>query len=429
MDRIQKLERIQNEAVDEWIKNDYCGVLLLATGVGKTFCAIKAALEAINNGVIQKNAPLFFYAETEVREKTMWEEIDKFKQIYGKDLRDYYNIIFRCYQSLESPTPGSFVVLDEVHDCMSPTRYHLFHYKTQPQMQGIPIMGKRIARCMIGLSATIPDLNVFAQELGDAANQGLKQTDSQLQKRMVTQFITKRQMVVYFGGIVYKYSQRQGIEDGILSPFETILVDHQLDDSKYNIKDGGKTKQWMTTERKWYSGKIKWIASVKNNFMKRKIAAMFAPFLYTLPSKIPVVKGIIKRHQKDKIVVFGTRIEALQEMLDHVVTGDKSTAEFIDWFNNDHIKVIGSAFKLRQGITLDGVNVCILHSYFSRQHIFEQIIGRVIRFSPNKVAKVYIIRTQNTMEANKWYPSILKKDDGTNFEINVIDIKSSNYYL
>lgn len=34
MERKKKLEELQNEAIDEWIKNGYKGIVNLATGLG-----------------------------------------------------------------------------------------------------------------------------------------------------------------------------------------------------------------------------------------------------------------------------------------------------------------------------------------------------------------------------------------------------------
>jgi superfamily II DNA or RNA helicase len=86
-------ERIQIEAVDCWTKNNKVGTVEVATGHGKTFIAFRCIL------TMPKRSNVLFLAETQVREKTIKEDVTQYKKFYGKDPFKDYNVKFGLYQS------------------------------------------------------------------------------------------------------------------------------------------------------------------------------------------------------------------------------------------------------------------------------------------------------------------------------------------
>lgn len=89
----QRKEKIQNEAVSSWVKNNKIGTVEVATGHGKTFIAFKCIL------TMPKKTNVLFLAETRVREKTIKEDVIQYKKFYGKDPLKDYNVKFGLYQS------------------------------------------------------------------------------------------------------------------------------------------------------------------------------------------------------------------------------------------------------------------------------------------------------------------------------------------
>ncbi len=73
---------------------------------------------------------------------------------------------------------------------------------------------------------------------------------------------------------------------------------------------------------------------------------------------------------------------------------------------------------LQRGITLEGVENIVILSYYSKEHLFDQMLGRVIRFVENKTAKCYIYKCPNTLQ-EKWFNTMI--DDN-------IETKSIIYY-
>ena len=86
-------EKIQIDAANLWVENNYKGTFELATGVGKTFAALQCILK------IPKGSSILFLAEVTDREQTIKEDIIKFDNIYKTKLLKDYNLHFACYQS------------------------------------------------------------------------------------------------------------------------------------------------------------------------------------------------------------------------------------------------------------------------------------------------------------------------------------------
>lgn len=117
MDRIKKLNAIQDKAVDALEKNDFVGTLKLATGVGKTISALKAVERMYNNGVLVKGNSITVLAEEVIaRKRTFFEqEIPKYKQIFGFDILKYFNVNFSHYNTFaKSNDKPKLLILDEV---------------------------------------------------------------------------------------------------------------------------------------------------------------------------------------------------------------------------------------------------------------------------------------------------------------------------
>jgi superfamily II DNA or RNA helicase len=93
---MDKRSQIQKEAYESWTKMPgLVGTCELPTGLGKTFVALRAIQHfPKNNGDLH-----LFLAEVKTREKDLEEQIIKYNEIFGTDLRKDYQIKFACYQA------------------------------------------------------------------------------------------------------------------------------------------------------------------------------------------------------------------------------------------------------------------------------------------------------------------------------------------
>ena len=398
--RLEKLNWLQQQCVEQAVskvKSTVC----IATGCGKSFVSFKFLYSLLDSGDITEKDEIWYLAETNTRERTLHEESNKFNEIYGEHPMEDLNIKFMCYQAKPVGEP-KVIVADEIHLCLTKEYSKAFD---NPH------------NYCLGLSATIPySLPVDSTDESDNPE-------------------TKGELLGRIAPVCVNYPLDQAISDGILSPFETVVIDHLMDSKTKNLVEGGAKKTWMSTEQQYYDYRMKCMRNPGlNRFYKANKIREASKLLWNLPSKRDPALGLMKQLE-GKTIIFSNELNMLQMLLpdNQIVAGGKgplvskintkgkkvnsrqtkSVAEnnaIIDSFNKGDIQFIGSAKKLKQGITLEGVENCIIMSYYKEFYHVLQSLGRVVRFVPGKVATLYIFRTLNSFE-EKWFSQInLQKD-------------------
>lgn len=373
--RIDKLKEVQSKAVEAW---PGVGTIVLATGVGKTITSFKALYSKVPQG-----STVWFLAETTVREITLQQEFEEFHKLTGMRVDSDYSFEFKTYQSKPSGKV-TCLIMDEIHDALTP-KYSLVFENCEYDY-------------LIGLTATVP------------AN------------LMVDDIVTKGELLAKYCPVVFEYPLEKAVEDGILSPYETTVIRHRLDNANKVLQGGSKAKPFMTTEEAQYAYLSKMQRNFAVNEHYRKICMQnMCSLLYSLPSKHTVVKELLE-WIPGKTVMFANSIPFLQKHV-KTVTGEQSEKEsgaIISDFNSGNINAIGSFKKLRQGITLNGVDHGIIASYYSKTYIAVQQLGRLVRYSEGKLAKLFIIVTEGTWE-EKWFTEIQSELD-----LNIVATISSS---
>jgi superfamily II DNA or RNA helicase len=378
MNRLKKLNELQDVAVEAIMKQGGKGTVKFATGTGKTFIAFKFLYRLLRQGLIKKDCLVWFLAETTVRRDTLKEESDKFNEIYGVDPMSDFNIEFHCYQAKPKGNPV-IIIADEIHFSLTKEYSKVF---------------KNPHKYIIGLSATIP----IHQKVHDK--------------------LTKGKLLQKIAPIAIELEVGEAIDMGILSPFTTTVINHTLNYQDKNLVDTSGKKEWYTSEYGYYIRRDRKRRDPKTDYKYKEILIRdMCRLLWNLPSKIEPARKLLK-DMKGKTIIFATNLNILKELLDSdlIVSGEKSDEDndlIIQNFNDDKITVIGSCKKLKQGITLEGVENCLILSYYKESWHTLQMIGRTVRFVEGKQAKLYIFRTEGTFET-KWFENINKiyNEDG-----------------
>ncbi|HMT01822.1 MAG TPA: helicase-related protein [Burkholderiales bacterium] len=384
LSRIEKLELVQRQAYNAWLNSKGVGTINVATGVGKTIIAFKCLYYALKKSWIVQGSKVTFYAETEVREQTLKDEAKKFKEIYGLDVYKDFNITFVCYQA-NKPIEDDVKILDEIHFIGE-------------------IYAKQFENCnsyIIGLTATTSESTVV---------------------NSVT-FLTKEEIINSIAPVCFRYPIDEAIRDGILSPYQTSFIYHKLDETSPYLTLSKGSRNFVT-EKAYYGQKNFNKNNMRNaEYIRRKSGMEMAKLLWGLKSKVEVVKNHL-RTISGKTVIFGVELAILKQITPNVVSGENTKEEnqkLIDDFNSGVIDTIASAKMLKQGITLEGVENCVLVSYYSTSTDFIQRLGRIVRFVPNKLANLYIVVTQDTLEAN-WVSKMILVKDGSGAVTHSIDL-------
>ncbi len=394
---------IQNESIDAWEQAGYVGTLNLGVGCGKTFCAFKAMYRLQEKGLLTSNDLILFKAERSNRwQNTIVPEANKFWSITGKSPIDDFNIEFATYQSQDTRMP-KFVILDEVHDALTQGRY---------SQVTDPIQFK------LGLTGT-PNEQMYV--FPDKAVPKLYMSTEQLESKSITHQTTKGNIYQMFCPIVYTKTEEELIDLEVLSPFETVIIYHKLDNvaKNYNITANWKvTEQEYWEKRKSYANKLFAQGYSVDDPKTRKgliyqasqiIKVQMPKFLYKLKSKVNVVKQLLNLIDTPTIL-FSVEKELLWELTENVVDDKKDAVRLVTQFNVGEIDVIATSKALQQGVTLKGLQNIILVTFQSSSGQLIQTIGRVIRRVEGKVGRVYIIVAKDTYE-EKWLVEMQKVKD------------------
>lgn len=263
------------------------------------------------------------------------------------------------------------------------------------------------------------EANVFPARVPDEMLNTVSQSEVATKSKKVLDFVTKGQLLEMFCPVVFKYSTAEAIEAGMIAKFKTFIIQHRLDTTNRSIKTW-KSYDRLGTEHDYYSKRnqqrLDWR---KSKGSKMRMAREMVDLLYTLPSKTKVVKAILKRLEGEKTLIFGTRKDSLYEITPNVAEPDNYD-ELIEKFNSGEIKVIASCKLLKQGITLDGVQNIIFHSYTSKWHNMEQMRARV-RWLDGEQAKLFFILTLGTFE-EKWFGKLKVQKDSRGRVLKVHDL-------
>lgn len=328
------------------------GTCEIATGHGKTFIAFKLAHHL-------KPKHILFLAETEIREKNILDDYAKFKMLYGYDPLENTEIEFACYQSAYKWKDKSFdfVVADEIHDSLSPAYFNFYlnnEYKH-----------------LLGLSATIDKKNKYEDSEGNE--------------------YTKIDLLNRIAPVVFKYSLSDSIENKTGRQLRIVVIKHSLDHVNKTMpvtyKKNGESKTFYQTEfemydyynRRFYQAIFQ---KDHNDFLIRHYANKRNAVLYKAPSKIKVLKELLK--YLDRTIVFGNDIDSISQIVPTVSSRNKPAvnSQIIKDFNEHKLGVIGSFKMLKQGVNLKDLDNVIMHSYYGVEKDSVQRVGRSLPIIP-----------------------------------------------
>lgn len=405
--RIEIMNFHQDAALESWQKNNYVGTLFMSVGAGKTFCFLKSLYLLLDKGLLNKGDTVRFFAETVVRKITLFQdEIPKFEDIYDKNPVNDFNIEFLCYQARVKKSKAEFDCYDEV-DVSATKRYHKHILKST-------------ASYKLGLTSSINATSiVFKDKVHEALHDQVYQSDEDTRKKLITDYITKGQLLEVLLPTVYDYPFEQAIKDGVLSPIETYIIQHPLNAKRRYLK-AFKNSKFYSTEKQQYT----YLDDQRQDFSKpvayrSKMARLAVNMLYDLKSKAHIYK-FLKKHLKGKTLIFGIRKKLLRSVTDNVLDSD-NFEELLTKFGNDEITEIASSMLIRRGLSVYKTENAVFMSYYSTWDDFLQKAARIARYEEGKTTKLFVFVTQDTFEED-WIKSISQVKNYKGEVIKEIDL-------
>lgn len=129
-------------------------------------------------------------------------------------------------------------------------------------------------------------------------------------------------------------------------------------------------------------------------------------FIYSHPKKVEITNLILDYRRDSKAITFSPTIEVAEKIkyggVLHSKQTKKKNAMTLEDFIPMKVGVLNTSKALNEGADIQGLNLAIILSNTSSKTEKTQRIGRVIRFSPNKVAEIFTLVLRGTVE-EEWF--------------------------
>lgn len=130
-------------------------------------------------------------------------------------------------------------------------------------------------------------------------------------------------------------------------------------------------------------------------------------------NKMPVLLDLVMRHNQQRIIVFSIYVEHLVRMYELMApyfrvavltyeTDDVETKEILAKFHTGEINVLLTCMRADEGLNVPAADVGIVYAGYGVQRQKIQRRGRINRFSPGKVARLYEIVARETVDEQLW---------------------------
>ncbi len=363
------LRPYQEEALNEWIRHRYRGVIALPTGAGKTIIGLGA--------LVKLSVPTLIVVYTKEQLSEWLDKIRRFVKGSTRLIGEFYSekkiikpITITTYQSAFRninllKDKFSLMIIDEVH--------HLPADKFRVIAEGI------LAPYRLGLSATPYREDGKHEELFSLV-----------------------------GGIVYSRTLADLISAGFIAPFNIIPVVVPLEE-KLRTKYKELRKRFFALAKGREIRELVQAAAFGEESAKQALQIMneIRRILLSSEKKFDSVKEIVERELKNnsKIIIFTQYVSQAKKLGEKlgapVVTSktNKNTRNLIfNLFKNNRYRVLILTTLGDEGIDIPDANVGIIVSGTSSTRQFIQRLGRLLRPAEGKTSRLYYVALKDTQE-------------------------------
>ena len=356
----------QSEALNSFIQHNYNGIVEAGTGTGKTILGISCILLDIQKEkiwIVVHTEQLMFQWKSEIEKYIKNEEIG----LIGGGIKNEKRITVAIINSVRNyfKIMNGFLIVDEVH--------HL------PSDKNIKLIIKNNFNKFLGLTATL----IRSDE-----------------KHIVL-------MDTLGTSVIYSYSQKNAIKDGLLSKFIIInkSIELTLDERiKYNnldiiiknlINEFGGLYNLIRLSKKNMRA-----ANGMRAIQKRKEIVINAK------NKLNKTIKILSEVNYKKAIIFCEQIliaRDIQLLIDDsgkywsgLTSNEKKIT--LQNFKDSKIKVLVTAKALDEGLNVPECDLGIIIGGTSTNRQNIQRMGRILRVQEGKIAKIYNVYCKNTVE-------------------------------
>lgn len=383
-------DKRQEICIQKWKKTNGKGTLELATGVGKTFVAIKIISRLVER---KPNINIIVVVPT-LTLKDQWES-----RLGALNSNCTVLVINTAIKNIYQ---CDLLVLDEIHRMFADTFAQIFN-----------CVGYKY---ILGLTATVERLD------------------------------GKHEIMKQYCPVCDIITLLEATANGWVSPYDEYLVLIEVDDiEEYNkvntsfneafeffdydfptamscIGPEGWKKQLSLRDKKCPKG-----TEQQRSDMLKNIKIMSAQFMRTLqarkkfinnhPKKLEIARKIIENRSDSKIITFSNNISMAESIGYGLSYSGRDTKKkgraTLEQIRNGEVMVLNTVKRAIEGLSIDDISIAINLGIDSSKTKAIQKTGRVIRFEEGKRAEVFNIIINDTVELS-WFANSHK---GLDFKI------------
>ncbi|MFX0097457.1 MAG: DEAD/DEAH box helicase family protein [Candidatus Hodarchaeota archaeon] len=365
-----ELRQYQKRALDAWFASNKRGVIVLPTGAGKTFVAIRA-IEKLNVSTLVVVPTLDLLDQWRQQLSSLFEvEVGAFGG--GEDTLKAITVSTYDSAYIRAEQLGNrfmFIVFDEVHHLPAPS------YSQIAEMY--------IAPYRMGLTAT------YEREDGGHSN-----------------------LPRLIGGPVYQLGV-DALAGKHLSPFthEKILVDLLPEEMSLYEKDYGIFKRYLSKRgmslRSYNDFKRFIMRTGTDPEAREALLARNRAIKIALNSmaKIDTLADLLKTFREEKVLIFTRHNQLVYRISGRFLipaithqTPREERREILERFKAGKYKAIVTSRVLDEGVDVPDASVGFILSGTGSSREYIQRLGRILRKRPGKQAKLIEIVAQQTIE-------------------------------
>lgn len=387
---------VQDAAYTAWENAGRRGTVVAGTGVGKSKIAIRRVKEICrerileyvkaHDGVYPDRAPrMLLVTPTEGLRDVNWP--DEFTKWDAKEEMEFVKRI--CYASLnrEKGIKYDYIILDEAHRVTSHNAEGFLEDGTLTEF-----LTENMGAEIMALTATEPDAK---------------------------RDMMKAHILDSIAPVCFRYTLDQAVADGILPPYEIIVIQVPLERLLKEIPGGSKASPFMQSEFAAYEFMNKKIKAAygktrgKDSTWVKSLLGARRQFICNLPSKTRIAEKVIRKvvhEQKQRTLIFCGSIDQSRKLCGQNVYNssvEDKKRDMLTAFKNKQINYLGVVEAVNEGHNIPDIQKGICVQLNSNERDFTQRLGRLLR---GEEPIFYLIVAQGTQD-EKWASSALEDFD------------------
>lgn len=378
----------QEQARIRWIKNKCRGTFEFATGFGKTFTAIKCIKSIVDK---YPQFRVLVVVPTDNLKLQWISRLDDNQLSLNTEVQVVNTVIKHNWKC-------TILVIDEAHRYASTTFQEIFNKVEYKYILGLTATFERLDGKHEIIAKYCPVIDKVSTE--EALINGWLSKFKEYQVIIEVDDIDKykaynKEFTEHFEFFNYDFD----LAMSMLGKYGFINRAKYRDElcSSLNTNDSSfeKTRKEIFKNITYHA--VGFIRAIQN----RK------SFIYNHPKKIEIARKIIEARKDSKIITFSNNVKMAESIgYGSVYTGKTGTKKknriTLEEFNDCTSGVINSCAKLNEGADIKGLSVAIILGLDSSETKSVQRRGRAIRKEDNKVAEIFNIVIDQTVET-KWF--------------------------